>query len=147
MYKIGFKRLTKTAKLPKYANPTDGGCDFYADEDVLIKPKSSTLISTGIAWQPLDKIDGFKAELRMVSKSGLSVKKSIEVGAGEIDDEYRGEIKVHLYNLGDDDVSFSIGDKIAQGVIDYKPIIEIIEIDNINSTSRGANGFGSTGDK
>ena len=87
------------------------------------------------------------AELRLVSKSGLSVKHQIEVGAGEIDEGYTGEIKVHLYNFGSENFEIEAGQKITQGVIDFKPLIEIVEIEDLDETDRGKNGFGSRGKK
>jgi len=144
--RIGFKKLTDTAKIPTYANETDMGCDFYADESVVIKPKDSFLVSTGIAWEVLGGIpDGYKAELAIRSKSGLSVKHKIEKGAGTVDETYRGEIKIHLFNFGSKQFKVEKGMKIAQGVIDIKPMVKIIEIDTLSETARGSGGFGSTG--
>lgn len=151
MQKIGFKRLTESAKLPTYAHPLDdAGMDFYADEDVVIYCGESAIIKTGLAWKPImeDVPKGYKVVLKIEPKSGLSCKSSIETGAGVIDQTYIGEIMIHLYNFDFDcEVVFKKGDKIAQGIVEYIPTVEIVEVDELGATNRGANGFGSTGDR
>jgi len=150
MQKIGFKRLTETAKLPTYAHPLDdAGMDFYADKISDVLAGDSTIVHTGVAWKPNmeDVPDGYKVVLKIEPKSGLSCKCSIETGAGVVDQTYIGEILIHLYNHGDERKYFDIGDKVAQGIVEYIPIVEIVEVDELGTTNRGANGFGSTGDK
>jgi len=151
MQKIGFKRLTETAKLPTYAHPLDdAGMDFYADESTIIYCGESAVIKTGVAWKPNmeDVPDGYKVVLKIEPKSGLSCKCSVEVGAGVVDQTYIGEIMIHLYNFDfDSEVKLEKGVKIAQGIVEYIPIVEIVEIDELGETNRGTSGFGSTGDK
>jgi dUTP pyrophosphatase len=152
MQKIGFKRLTETAKMPTYAHPLDdAGMDFYADEDVLICGGESEIIKTGLAWKPFKESvpKGYKVVLKIEPKSGLSCNCSIETGAGVIDQTYTGEIMIHLYNHSKEDQSahFLKGIKIAQGIVEYIPIVEIVEVDELGITNRGAGGFGSTGEK
>ena len=130
-----------TGKLTK-AHPTDGGYDIYANEPYIIANGRSKAISTNLRIQvPLGYVGLVKA------RSGLSFKHDIEVGAGVIDYGYSDEIKVKLYNNSKESYEVSKGDRIAQIVI--LPIYqgELLEIDEsgIDESSRGENGFGSSG--
>ena len=78
-------------------------------------------------------------------RSGLSFKHSIENGAGVIDSDYRGEIKIHLYNHGNGTVFFAVGDRIAQLLIQKHEIPEFVLVDSLDQTARGEGGFGHTG--
>lgn len=118
----------------------DAGLDVKASENIEILPHSDALIHTGIRVQiPIGYVGFLK------SRSGLSVKNKIEVGAGVIDSNYRGEIMVHLYNFGDSLFVISKGDRIAQLITlpYYTPEYHII--DELDETKRGENGFGSSG--
>jgi dUTP pyrophosphatase len=118
----------------------DAGLDVKASENIEILPHSDALIHTGIRVQIPEGYVGF-----LKSRSGLSVKNKIEVGAGVIDSNYRGEIMVHLYNFGDNPFVISKGDRIAQLITlpYYTPEYHII--DELDETKRGENGFGSSG--
>lgn len=153
MINANFKLLTKTAKLPIFGNndTTNAGIDIYADQDILIPAGQSRLIKTGIAWSPIFKFYAkilslfFKIEMQLRSRSGLSTKHSLEVGAGTIDCTYRAEIGVHLYNHGFESYQVRCGDRIAQGVISILPKVKVTEIQLLDDTKRGKDGFGSTG--
>lgn len=122
------------------AHENDAGTDICCSKDFIIPAKSDYLVSTDLFIQIPD---GYVAIVK--SRSGLSVKKKIEVGAGVIDSGYRGEILVHLYNHSDQDHSFTRGDRIAQLLIMPVMLGNFIEIDDINDSSRGDKGIGSTG--
>ena len=122
------------------ANYQDAGLDIKSIEDVVIAPRSSKLISTGLYIAIPNNHVGL-----IWSRSGLSVKYNIEVGAGCIDASYRGEVKVHLYNHSDVPFMVTAGDRIAQLLtipVNLKPYCDVVELD---STNRGTGGFGSTG--
>jgi dUTP pyrophosphatase len=82
---------------------------------------------------------------RIAPRSGLAYKNGIDVLAGVIDSDYRGEVKVLLINLSKDVFSIARGDRIAQGILEHITIAEVVETDTLIDTDRGAGGFGSTG--
>ena len=141
--KIKFNKLHPKAKCPVRSNSTDAGADLYSVDDVEIQPLSRAIIGTGIAIEMPDiTIYG-----RIAPRSGLALKHGIDVLAGVIDKGYRGEIKVILYNT-DKDRAYRIsqGDKIAQIIFEKFEPLNFIETDhNLSESSRGSNGFGSTG--
>jgi dUTP pyrophosphatase len=135
------KLLDKEAKPPARATKASAGYDIFALECGSILPRSKHTIRTGIA---IRLQEGTYA--RIASKSGLSAKKSIEVGAGVIDADYRGEILVILYNHSDKPFSYNKQDKVAQLIVEkyYSPEVEIIEDFGEEDLDRFG-GFGSTG--
>lgn len=144
---LKIKRLTPTAIIPKYAHPTDSGLDLCYDsgqekKGLAILPKQRLLVPTGIS---IELPPNTEAQIR--PRSGLAAKYGITVlnTPGTIDEGYRGEIKVILINLGDEWLTLNHGDRIAQMVI--CPVLrpEIITVDELTDSDRGANGFGSTG--
>lgn len=138
--KIKVKRLTNTAIIPTYGREGDAGFDFYSDETVTIPSKNAKSISTGIALEfPISHVLVFR------DKSGLSFKHGLTVLGGVFEGTYRGDYKVHLYNTSDKDYTIEKGDKIIQGIILERPIIEFEEVDELSDSVRGANGFGSSG--
>ncbi|WP_413162167.1 dUTP diphosphatase [Capilliphycus salinus ALCB114379] len=140
--KIKILRLNEAAIVPKYAHPNDAGLDLYSIEDREILPGESQLIPTGIS---IELSPGTEAQVR--PRSGLALKHQITVlnTPGTIDADYRGEIGVILINHGKTTFKINKGMKIAQLVI--APVIhaEIEEVEQLNSTIRGDNGFGSSG--
>lgn len=135
------KLLTDTATAPTYATDGSAGLDLYADGDYGIPSESDfVVVSTGISVE----IDADKTGL-VWPRSGMASKFGIDTGAGVIDSDYRGELKVLLFNHGDDTYRIKRGDRIAQLLIVpcYRPKIEIV--DSLDETERGAGGFGSTG--
>ena len=132
-------KIFATKELKK-AHPTDAAFDIEADEFTSIEPACRALISTGLKMMiPM----GYCGILK--SRSGLSVKQGVEVGAGLIDSDYRGEVKVNIFNHGDLPFNISKGDRIAQMMIVPVPHVEIKVIDDLSPTNRGENGFGSSG--
>jgi dUTP pyrophosphatase len=135
-------KLNPKAITPCYAHPGDAGLDLFATEQVAILPGETKLIKTGIAIAlPLN------TEAQIRPRSGLALKHSITVlnSPGTIDAGYRGELGVILINHGKNSFEVTPGMKIAQMVI--APIIQakVIVVEQLYDTSRGTNGFGSTG--
>jgi dUTP pyrophosphatase len=144
--RINFKRLKDSATIPTLNNDTDAGVDLYSCEDLIIPAFSHSVIKTGIAWEPKNISTGKKAVMIVKSRSGLAFKYDIEcTNAGVVDQEYRGEIGVKLYNNSKHRYAISEGDRIAQGVIKELPNITIHEVKELSETNRGVNGFGSSG--
>ena len=137
---LRIKRLTLDAIVPTRASPGSVGYDLYSLSDVVIEPHTREIISTGIcATIPLGCYG------RIAPRSGLSIKYGIHVGAGVIDPDYTGELKVCLFNLGS--VSFEIkkGDRIAQLILEKCMTPVIKEVNELKKTLRANRGFGSTG--
>jgi dUTP pyrophosphatase len=122
------------------AKDGDAGYDIATNEYKVVYGHTSAQFSTGLSMAIPKGYVG-----KVVSRSGLSFKHQIEVGAGIIDSGYRGEIKIHLHNFGDFPVQFKPGDRIAQIIIlkHESPVFELV--DSLDETERGVNGFGSTG--
>jgi dUTP pyrophosphatase len=137
------KRLTDTAIAPTYATDGSAGLDLYADEDCILDSVydgGRKVISTGISVE----IDADKVGL-IWPRSGIAVKNGIDTGAGVIDSDYRGGVKVLLFNHGEYAYKIKRGDRIAQLLIVpcYRP--NIVAVDNLDETERGEAGFGSSG--
>ena len=137
---IKIKKLEATATLPNYAHPGDAGMDFYANETVTISPNERKIISTGIAMAIPQGYVGL-----VWDKSGLASNHGLKTMAGVIDASYRGEIKILLHNLSNKPYLVEKGNKIAQMLIQPVEQREVVEVEDLNDTSRGADGFGSTG--
>lgn len=139
MINVDVKLLYSEAIVPTKAHNTDAGFDLYSIEECVIPPKQRKTVSTGISIQMPDNYAGL-----IWPRSGLSVKKGLDVLAGVIDAGYRGEIMVCLYNTSFEAVHINHGDKIAQIIFQEVPRISMIPVDNLDSSQRGDNGFGST---
>ena len=138
---IKFKKIKKgIIGITEPAIEADAGYDIYSCEDKKIKSKNSASIKTGFA---IELPPGYWFEI--MSKSGLAVNNDLIVHNGVIDNGYRGEIIVHIFNLSDKDYLVKKNQKIAQGVIRQQIVIELAEVKNLTKTKRGNKGFGSTG--
>lgn len=139
---IRYVRTPSASKIPlRRANPTDAGMDLVAAEEKTLLPLSRATVSTGISMEIPEGYYG-----RIAPRSGLAHNHGIDVLAGVVDSGYRGEIKVILYNTDKEEVfQVSQGDKIAQIIIERHYNFEPVEVDDLSSTSRGEDGFGSTG--
>jgi dUTP pyrophosphatase len=135
-------RLGDGAQLPAYARPGDAGADLTTSIDCTLKPGERALIPTGIA---IALPDGYVALVH--PRSGLAINSGITIvnSPGTIDAGYRGEIKVILINHGDQPVSFSAGDRIAQLVVQRVERARFHEVERLPGSDRGESGFGSTG--
>ena len=144
MVKVLFKRLNHKAKLPKYKTDGSSGMDLMAciDEKIIISPQESKLIPTGIAIAiPKD------TEIQIRPRSGLAAKSNISVlnTPGTSDSDYRGELKIILFNHSKDKFTVNDGDRIAQMVLMPVLKVEFEETNELPETIRGSGGFGSTG--
>ena len=139
---IRYKRLNKEGIEPKYARAGDSGLDLYSVDELIMKPHSWSLISTGIA---IELPKGYEAQVR--SRSGLALKHGIFTlnSPGTIDEGYRDELKVILANFSDYDYKVSVGDRIAQLVLAKRYDCQMLEVSELSETERGTGGFGSTG--
>ena len=130
--------------LPAYETELSAGMDLRAfiSEELTIKPFQRTLIPTGLFIE-LEK--GYEAQIR--PRSGLALKHGITVlnSPGTIDADYRGEIKILLINLSDEEFAVKTGDRIAQMIVSKHEQIIWEDADSLNETSRGTGGYGHTG--
>lgn len=144
--KLPFKRVGGTEDLPQPSYMTRGsaGMDIYAavENELIVQPGHRALVATGlmVAVPP-----GYELQIR--PRSGLAVRQGIGIvnSPGTIDSDYRGEIKVILINLGQDVVTISRGDRIAQMVLCPVPRAVLEEVDELPPTERNDGGFGHTG--
>jgi len=140
MNSVNVKLLEKNAIIPTKANANDAGWDLYSTVDIVIPSKQRNTVKTGIALEIPEHMAGL-----IWPRSGLSVKKGIDVLAGVIDSGYRGEIMVCLYNTSDEHVSINRGDRIAQIIFQEVPCVMMLHQEGLGSSQRGDNGFGSSG--
>ena len=144
MIKVLVKKLNPKAELPKYKTEGSSGMDLMAliEKPITIKPQNSALIPTGLSIAiPED------TEVQIRPRSGLAAKSSISVlnTPGTIDSDYRGEIKIILFNHGKEEFTVNNNDRIAQMIL--MPVLkaEFEEVEELPKTIRGSGGFGSTG--
>ena len=144
MVKVLLKKLDASVELPSYKTEGASGMDLMAfiKEPINLKPYTSCLVPTGIS---LAFSDEFEIQIR--PRSGLAAKSNISVlnTPGTIDSDYRGEIKVILFNHGDNDFLINNKDRIAQMVLTPVVKMDLEETDDLPNTVRGDGGFGSTG--
>jgi len=144
MSQILIKRLFKDVAIPKYETSGSSGLDLeaYINNEIILKPGQRTLVPTGIAVAIPDDL-----EIQIRPRSGLAFKQGISVlnTPGTIDSDYRGEIKVILINLGQENFTIKKFQRIAQMIV--CPIIKVtlLETEELPLTIRGKGGFGSTG--
>ncbi len=144
--KINIKKLSENAIVPTYGSLGAAGADLYAllSDTLTIKPGETVLVGTGIAMEIPEGFVGL-----IFARSGLSTKKGLAPAnkVGVIDSDYRGEIKVPLYNQSGSVQTIEKGERIAQMVITPFISADFTEVDELDDTLRGAEGFGSTGRK
>jgi len=144
MAKVLIKRLSSKVELPKYKTEGSSGLDLMAfiEKSIKLNPKESVLVPTGISVAIAEDL-----EIQIRPRSGLAAKSNISIlnTPGTIDSDYRGEIKVILFNHGNNEFIINNKDRIAQMVL--APIIkaEFEEVNELPDTIRGEGGFGSTG--
>ena len=133
-----------SGRLPSYESREAAGMDIraYLKEDMILQPGGRSLVPTGLY---IEVPSGYEAQIR--ARSGLAIKKGIGLvnGIGTIDADYRGEIKVALINWGQEPFVIHDGDRIAQMVIAAYTKTELVEVEELSETERGAGGFGHTG--
>ena len=144
MAKVLIKKLDPSVKLPDYKTNGASGMDLVAfiKRSIKVKPKTSSLIPTG-----LSVAFSKDYEIQIRPRSGLAAKNSISVlnTPGTIDSDYRGEIKVIIYNHGEKEFIINNGDRIAQMVLAPVIKMDLEETNDLPETIRGEGGFGSTG--
>ena len=144
MTKVLIKKLDSSVELPKYKTNGASGMDLMAfiNEPINLKPQNSCLVPTGISVAFPGEF-----EIQIRPRSGLAVKNNISVlnTPGTIDSDYRGEIKVILYNHGNTDFLINNKDRIAQMILTPVVKMDLEETDTLPETVRGEGGFGSTG--
>ena len=136
------QKLNNNAALPKRSTDGAAGYDLCASQDCTIPAGGKGLVQTGLAIS-------FPAGLyaRIAPRSGLALKKFIDVGAGVVDSDYRGEVGVVLFNHGDQDFVVKMGDRIAQLILEKIDTPPVQEVQGLEDFVRGTGGFGSTGVK
>ena len=137
---IKVKKLHPEATLPQYALPGDAGMDLCSNETINLQPQERKLIPTGIAMAIPSGYVGL-----IWDKSGIASKHGLKTMAGVIDSGYRGEVKILLHNLSTEPFTVEKGKKIAQMVFNKVEEAVFNEVSELDDTSRGSGGFGSTG--
>lgn len=140
---VHIKRLDADVELPAYAYEGDAGLDLRSAVDVVLEPFERALIPTGLAIALPDGYAGF-----VQPRSGLAIKQGLSIvnTPGLIDSRYRGELKIIAINLDPRErITIARGDRIAQLVIQQVPTVRLVEVDELDATSRGTGGFGSSG--
>lgn len=177
---LQIKLLSPSARAPTRGSAFSAGYDLYASQDAVVPRRGKVLIETDISiavpaetctFLPFESTIGQKersmlmrdTDGRVAPRSGLAAKHSIDVGAGVIDADYRGPLKVLLFNLGEEDFAVKAGDRVAQLIIERVSLIsgrlvlgrqltqvqiytpEVVVVEQLPDSVRGAGGFGSTG--
>ena len=144
MAKVLIKKLDPSVEMPSYKTSGASGMDLMAfiDKQIILPPKSSCLVPTG-----LSVAFSKEYEIQIRPRSGLAAKNNISVlnTPGTIDSDYRGEIKIILFNHGDSDFIINNKDRVAQMVLMPVHKMNLEEIEELPNTLRGKGGFGSTG--
>lgn len=130
------------AKIPTRANPWDAGADLYSVESGYLHPGERKLFDTGVAIELPDSYVGY-----VCPRSGLAVRKGISIvnSPGVVDSGYRGTLLINLINLGQEAHWVDVGDRIAQLIVQQVAFPEFVTADELSSSVRGANGWGSSG--
>lgn len=137
------KRLYPCAKIPTYGSKGAIGLDLYAynqSHEIVVEPGTWMLVKTGISIAVPDGYYG-----RIAPRSGLALKAGIDVLAGVIDSDYRGEIGVILFNHSNFLFEIKTGDRVAQLILERADRLSPVEVDELPDTERGSAGYGSTG--
>ena len=144
MVKVLIKRLDPQVEMPKYKTIGASGMDLMAfiKKPIKLPPNSSCLVPTGLSVAFSEKY-----EIQIRPRSGLAAKRNISVlnTPGTIDSDYRGEIKIILFNHGSNEFTINNKDRIAQMVLMPIHKMDLEEVENLPDTLRGEGGFGSTG--
>lgn len=135
-------KLEEGGKAPLRGSEGAAGYDIFANEDLIIDRDNRRLVSGGFSMKFPEGYYG-----RIAPRSGLAVKKSIDVGAGVVDVDYRGIVKVLLINNGRYSFKVEKGDRIAQLIIEKIITPPVVVVEELDDTQRGEGGFGSTGSK
>lgn len=134
------KKLSEFAIMPTRGSKYAAGFDLSSAYDIVVPKRGKAIVKTdlSIAIPP-------ETYARIAPRSGLAVKNFIDVGAGVVDYDYRGNVGVVLFNHSEDDFQVKRGDRIAQLILERICMAEAVEVEELADTERGAGGFGSTG--
>lgn len=132
--------LSSDAKLPTRATLGSAGYDLYSPDSGVIQPMQRLLIPLHISIQLPVGTYG-----QIAPRSGLALKHGIQVGAGVIDEDYRGNVGVLLFNVSDKPFEYKKGDRVAQLIVKSYKSPEIQQVEQLDESKRGDNGFGSSG--
>tara|TARA_Y100001938_G_scaffold7351_1_gene9056 strand:+ start:2062 stop:2511 length:450 start_codon:yes stop_codon:yes gene_type:complete len=134
------KKLSSDAQMPTKAHSSDAGYDLYSSEPIILAPMERKVVKTGIAIALPTSLYG-----RVAPRSGLAVKKGLDVLAGVVDSSYRGEVGVVLINLSNERIYLDKGSKIAQLILEAHHDAQWEEVDSLPESDREDRGFGSSG--
>ena len=144
MVKVLIKKLNPAVEIPTYKTAGASGMDLMAfiKKPIILNPKNSCLVPTGLSVAFSNEY-----EIQIRPRSGLAAKNNISVlnTPGTIDSDYRGEIKIILFNHGNTDFTINNKDRIAQMILTPVHKMDLEEVENLPDTLRGKGGFGSTG--
>ena len=143
-FSMNIKKLNENATVPTYGSVSAAGADLYSCETVTVAPGETVLVHTGIAMAIPDGYVGL-----IYARSGLATKRGLAPAnkVGVIDSDYRGEVMVALHNHGKVEQTVDAGERIAQIVFTPYVAADFSVVEELDSTDRGAGGFGSTGRK
>jgi dUTP pyrophosphatase len=134
------QKLSAYATLPSRGSEQSAGYDLSSARDGVVPAHGKRVVETDISIRVPEGTYG-----RIAPRSGLASRHFIDVGAGVIDRDYRGNVGVILFNHSDDDFTFRVGDRIAQLVLEKIDTPEVMDVDGLDVTPRGEQGFGSSG--
>lgn len=137
---LKIKKTDKNAIIPTRGTKYSAGYDLYSCEEGVIEANNMGKINIGLSLIIPNNFYG-----RIAPRSGLTLKNKLNVGAGVVDSDYRGNISVILFNHSNENFEYKIGDRVAQLIIEKIALLDIEEINELDKTDRGENGFGSTG--
>ncbi len=137
--KLSVKKINNEAVLPTRAHSYDAGMDLYVNGRQVITAHTTVAVPTGISMEIPEGFVGLIWDKSSIGAKGLKTL------GGVVDSEYRGEVKVVVHNLNNEDIIFEHGQKIAQMLIQKVELVDIEEVTDLSSTVRGEGGFGSTG--
>ncbi|XP_052786049.1 deoxyuridine 5'-triphosphate nucleotidohydrolase-like [Mya arenaria] len=137
---LKFAKLTEKALIPTRGSKLAAGFDLYSAYDMIIPAKGKALVNTDIQITLPDGCYG-----RVAPRSGLARDHFIDVGAGVIDQDYRGNVGVVMFNFGDNEFEVKAGDRIAQLICERIFLPDLVEEKSLDDTERGDGSFGSTG--
>ena len=144
MVKVLIKKLDSTVEIPTYKTTGASGMDLMAfiKKPIILAPKSSCLVPTGLSIAFSNEY-----EIQIRPRSGLAAKNNISVlnTPGTIDSDYRGELKIILFNHGNSNFTINNKDRIAQMILAPVYKMDLEEVDSLPDSIRGKGGFGSTG--
>ena len=134
------KKMRNSATIPKRSTEGAAGYDLSAAEEATVPAQGKSVVKTGLSMAIPEGCYG-----RIAPRSGLAVKRHIDIGAGVIDQDYRGEVGVVMFNHSNEDFHVKMGDRIAQLILEKITTPNVQEVKELDSTVRGSKGYGSTG--